>query len=271
MSATLPPPVRLAFTHYPSENGGDAAPLVVAHGLFGSGRNWTSLAKKLAADRPVYSVDLRNHGESPWDARMDYPAMASDLLAFAAEEIGEPALFLGHSMGGKAVMAAALSAPDQVLGAIVADIAPVAYAHSQGVYLAAMRGVDLSAVRRRGDAEPMLAVAVPEPDLRAFILQNLTISSQGARWRLNLDALDHGMAQILGWPDSLNTAAYPGQAFFLHGGASDYVTPAAETAVRARFPNATIDSLPGAGHWLHAEQPRPFVDRVLRWLREAAL
>ena len=83
----------------------DRPPLVIAHGLFGSARNWGAIAKRLAADRQVVAVDMRNHGDSPRDAVNDYPAMAADLGETIAG-LGGRADLLGHSMGGKAAMVA---------------------------------------------------------------------------------------------------------------------------------------------------------------------
>ena len=112
--------MKLAFADY-----GEGPPLIILHGLFGSGRNWTSIAKNLAANWRVMTVDLRNHGASPWDADMNYALMAEDVLALIeAEKLDSPVL-LGHSMGGKTAMMAALTNPDAIGALIVADIAPV--------------------------------------------------------------------------------------------------------------------------------------------------
>jgi len=250
------------------EPGGPATrpPLLIAHGLFGSARNFNTLGRKLASDRRVILADMRNHGGSPWADEMSYEAMAADLAAVIDRHAGGRAVVLGHSMGGKAAMALALTAPDSVAGLIVADIAPVAYGHSHSGYLAAMQTVDLSAVTRRSDADPMLAGAIPDPGLRAFILQNLAIEGGAGAWRLNLAALAANMEALIGWPASLAGRVHDGAALFLHGGASDYVAPEHHAAVRAQFPQARIEALPGAGHWLHAEQPGPFLAAVEGWL-----
>ena len=243
-----------------------APPLLIAHGLFGSARNFNALGRRFARGRRVVMVDMRNHGASPWSDDCAYPAMAADLAAAVRRHCGGRAVVLGHSMGGKAAMALALSEPDLLAGLIVADIAPVAYPHSHAPYIAAMKAVDLSRVARRGDADAMLADAVPEPPLRAFLLQNLVIEQGGARWRVNLDALERAMPVLTGFPDDLPQAAHDGPALFLRGEASDYAGPETEAAIRARFPAAEIETLPGAGHWLHAERPDAFAASVTAWL-----
>ena len=264
--------LKLAAERYESADAPEATPMLIAHGLFGSARNWTGLAKRFAEGRPVAVADMRNHGASPWSAETGYPAMGADLLETADSLFGRPALLLGHSMGGKAAMAAALQAPDRVAGLIVADIAPIAYPnHNHGDFIAAMRAADLSTATRRGEIEPQLVSAIPEAPLRAFILANLVFeqTSEGrrARWRLNLEALDAGMTELIGWPEALNGASYDGPSCFLHGGASDYVAAAGQAAIKRLFPKAAIEALPGAGHWLHAEQPDAFAAKVSDWLR----
>ena len=243
-----------------------APPLLIAHGLFGSARNFHTLGRRLARGRRVLMVDMRNHGQSPWAERNDYEAMAED-LADAIERLTEGrAAVLGHSMGGKAAMTLAGTYPELVEALIVADIAPVAHEHTHLGYVRAMKAVDLDRVRRRSDADPMLAEAIPEAPLRAFILQNLVIEDGRARWRINLDALEANMDALLDFPDDLPEPAYRGPAYFLHGSKSPYVPPETHPRIRALFPEAEIEALEGAGHWLHAEKPDAFVERVGGWL-----
>jgi pimeloyl-ACP methyl ester carboxylesterase len=230
---------------------GAAPPLVIAHGLFGSGRNWGVIAKRLAEDRQVIAVDMRNHGASPWTDSHGYDDMADDL----AEVIGNgPADVVGHSMGGKAAMMLALRHPGRVRRLVVADIAPVTYDHGQQQFIDAMRAVDLAGLTRRSDAEAQLAAAGVEPALQSFFTQSLDVG--GRAWRLNLDVLEREMPKILSFPET--DAAWDGPALFLSGGLSNYVRPEHRPAIRAHFPKARFARLKDAGHWLHAEKPREF-------------
>ena len=232
----------------------DRPPVVIAHGLFGSARNWGGIARSLAEDRAVIAVDLRNHGQSPWDDRHDYAALAGDLAEVLAAE-GPPVDVIGHSMGGKAAMVLALQQPDLVRRLAVIDIAPVAYTHTQQGHIDAMRGLDLAGLTGRAEADRRLAATVPDAGIRGFLLQSLDLRADPPRWRLNLDALEANMAAILGWPDP--DGRFEGPALFLAGGASDYVRPEHRPAIRAAFPRARIARIPCAGHWLHAEAPEP--------------
>lgn len=242
-----------------------ATPLLIAHGLFGSGRNWGVIARRLAEDRPVLAPDMRNHGESPWSDSHGYPDLAGD-LAEVIDANGGRADVLGHSMGGKAAMVLALTRPEKVARLIVADIAPVAYGHSQQAYIDAMRAVDLSAITRRSEAAAQLARAVPEPTLQAFFTQALDVGAR--KWRLNLDALEAEMPKILGFPEIDGT--FDGPCLFLTGAQSDYVQTGHRDRIRALFPRARFAKITGAGHWLHAEKPREFEASVRAFLGAAA-
>lgn len=241
-----------------------APPLLIAHGLFGSARNWRAIARALARDRPVVTVDMRNHGASFHHPAHDYPAMAADLGASIAAH-GAAVDLLGHSMGGKAAMALALSKPAAVRRLVVADIAPVAYTHSHAGHIAAMRAVDLGVVASRAEADAQLAAAgVDEAPVRAFLLQSLLLQETPPRWALNLDALDKSMADLVGWPGV--PGWFDGPALFLAGGQSDYLQPAHHAAIRAQFPAAQFATIAGAGHWVHAEKPREVIAAVAEFL-----
>lgn len=229
-------------------------PILIAHGLFGSARNWGVIARRLSDQgRRVITVDMRNHGDSPWAANHSYPDLAEDLAQVITAHGGQ-ADVLGHSMGGKAAMALALMHPGVVRRLIVADIAPVAYGHTQQHLIDAMRAVELSTIETRRDADLQLAQSVDSEGVRAFLLQSLDV--KGRRWRLNLHVLETFMPTILGWPDL--SARFEGPTLFLSGALSDYVKPEHRPAIKALFPKAQFAKIPGAGHWLHADRPREF-------------
>ena len=237
-------------------DGPAGTPLLIAHGLFGSARNWGVLAKRFAALRPVIAVDMRNHASSPWYDSHSYFDLANDL----AEVMDEPMDVLGHSMGGKSAMVLALQKPALVNRLIVADIAPVSYSHSQNGPIAAMRGVDLDAVTNRADAKAQLGDL--EPGVPDFLLQSLDMKEK--RWRLNLDVLEAEMDKIIGFPQI--SGSFLGETLFLSGGNSDYVQRDARDDIKAFFPKAKFAKIPGAGHWLHAEKPRDFEAAVTAFL-----
>lgn len=238
-------------------------PLVIAHGLYGSARNWGAIAKRLSDARPVLSVDMRNHGQSPWQDSQSYHDMAEDLAEVIAAT-GGVADVLGHSMGGKAAMVLALSHSDLVGRLVVADIAPVGYTHTQAHLIEAMRAVDLNAISSRRDADAQLAETVDEMAVRAFLLQSLDLGGGSARWRLNLDVLEAFMPRIVGFPAV--SGKFEGETLFVSGGQSKYVAAEDHPKIRGLFPKATFAQVAGAGHWLHAEKPREFEAEVRAFL-----
>ncbi|MEL6207033.1 MAG: alpha/beta fold hydrolase [Pseudomonadota bacterium] len=250
----------LNIVHYGPAEG---RPLLIAHGLFGSARNWGVIAKRLSDTRRVLAVDMRNHGASPWQDTHSYTDLARDLAEVITAH-GGVAEVVGHSMGGKAAMALALLEPQAVGRLVVADIAPVAYDHTQMPYLVAMRDMDLGNLDSRSAADARLAAQVEEAGIRAFLLQSLDLRSAPPRWRLNLSVLEREMDKILGWPEV--EGRFDGPTLFLSGGASDYVLPAHRPTIKALFPASRFAKIPGAGHWLHAEKPQEFVASVEAFL-----
>ena len=253
----------LNYTIFPATAPKDLPPLLIAHGLFGSGRNWGVIAKRLADQRSVITVDMRNHGESPRFASQSYPEMADDLAQVITAN-GGVADVLGHSMGGKTAMVLALTMGALVRRLVVADIAPVAYSHDQRQNIAAMAGLDLAGVTSRAEADLRLAKTIDDPALRAFFMQSLDLRASPPGWRLNLDVLSKDIDQIIGWPGT--AGQYSGRALFLSGANSTYVLTSHRALILAQFPHAYFARIPGAGHWLHAEKPREFEDTVRMFL-----
>jgi len=249
---------------------GAGTPLVILHGLFGSKRNWSSIARILGEQRRVFTVDLRNHGQSPWDPSHDYASLADDVARFIEERVGSPAAVLGHSMGGKVAMILALTRPELVERLIVVDIAPAASSGTLIKALHAMKAVPLAAYTRRTEVEAALADAIPDVAVRAFLVTNLAGGSEGLSWTLNLEALDRHADAILGFPEIPPGRRFVKPTVFLVGGRSDYVRPEHHAEIQRLFPAAVIETIDGAGHWVHADAPGSFVEAVARFLDASA-
>ena len=245
---------------------GSGPSVVILHGLFGSAGNWTAVARLLADRFRVYALDLRNHGASPWAARMDYPAMAEDVAAFIAARGLSSAAIIGHSLGGKAAMTLALTAPQWVERLVVVDIAPVARPPTHAAYAEAMRALDLRGVSRRGAADVLLKPRISNDAERTFLLQNLVPGADGLQWRINLDAILNGMAAISGFPECPPGTRYPGPVLVVRGALSDYVEDSDLPAFARLFPAFRLVTIPGAGHWVHAERTEPFLEAVIPFL-----
>jgi esterase len=248
--------------HYRDIDGAQPA-LLVLHGLFGSGSNWLSIGKHLARQRRTLLVDLRNHGQSPHSACMDYPVMVDDVLNLL-DHLELPSVdLLGHSMGGKVAMLFALTHPERVRRLLVADIAPVTYPMDEhNRVLAALRNLDLSQTRTRQDAFERLSPAIPAAPIRQFLLGNLRPHANGGlHWRIPLALLQAALPRIGGFPDQ-GGKRFAGPTLFVRGERSPYVDDQRAAGIAAMFPAADLETLADAGHWLHADQPEVFTTLI---------
>lgn len=252
--------VKLASRAY-----GEGPPLVVLHGLFGSGRNWHTIAGGLAASHRVYAVDLRNHGRSPWAEPMTCSEMIDDLRLFLEDHDLERASILGHSLGGKVAMLFALLYGQMVEALVVVDIAPVRYDQIYLAHVEAMRGVRLEDCADRRAVGRELAKGVADAMLRTFLMQNLVSRKGSYAWRVNLEAIGASMDDLSGFPD-VEGLDYGGRSLFVSGERSDYVKPDHEQLIRELFPWAEFEVIADAGHRVHTDQPDKFLERVTAFL-----
>lgn len=244
---------------------GDGPPVVLLHGLFGSGDNWGRIARALSADYTVITPDLRNHGRSPRHAEHHYAAMAEDVLALC-EQLALPAIhLLGHSMGGKVAMQFACAYPQRLHSLTVADMAMRHYADVHTPLINAMLAIDLSLTQTRSAVDQALAPHIPDAMVRQFLLTNLHKQNDQLQWRIPLHTLKNNYHYVQAALKPETTVALP--TLFIYGEHSDYLTPQDQQDLAASFSQAEFQSLP-AGHWLHAEQPEAFTQAVLQFLQQ---
>jgi len=240
--------------------------MVIVHGLFGSGDNWLTLAGKFPGWK-VYLPDLRNHGGSPWFDSFTMADLASDLASFADELNLKPCPWIGHSLGGKAVMELALSSPTKVAGIAVLDMAPRASEVRYQGFVPALRALDLSRIGSRTEAQAALEPKIADKPTLQFLLKSLVLDRAHPgrlKWVLNLESLDRNYQEI--WKAIDGDRSWNGPAYFLRGGASDFFQPGDEELTRQLFPHAEFGMVAGAGHWLHAEKPAEVLALLTRWL-----
>ncbi len=251
---------------------GEGAPLILLHGLFGSLENLGGIARRLQDDWQIHALDQRNHGSSPHTETMDYPAMASDVIAYMDRQGIEKACILGHSMGGKVAMQVALQAPARVERVIVADIAPVSYKPRHDAILEGLKSIDLNAVASRQDADQRLAEQVDALATRQFLLKNLERVPRDEqleggplfRWRLNLPVIDACYGNLSQAPEG--DGPYQGPVLFLKGADSAYIQEKHRESIQQLFPAAELRVIQDTGHWLHAEKPDTFAALCRRFL-----
>ena len=265
---------------------GTAGPRVAfLHGLFGQGRNWTQIAKGVAGpdgtEARCLLIDLPDHGRSPWSAEFSYEGyaahVADTLRAAAATDGGSPQdpwVVVGHSLGGKVAMVLALTEPTLVDRLVVVDIAPKGYGdlHRFSGYIAAMQGLPLGKLTSRADADERFAIEVPDPGVRAFLLQNLRRHGDQWGWQANLELIAADAAlgtgsRIAGFPGHPGEhPAYEGSVLWIAGGDSEYIAQEDGPGMRAMFPRTRTLTVKGAGHWVHSDAPEIVVGALRRFV-----
>lgn len=254
--------MKLNFRAQTTQNLHNNSPIVLVHGLFGSLDNLGILARDLLADHDVIQVDMRNHGLSPRSDDMSYPAMAQDLLDTLDANQIEKATFIGHSMGGKAVMALTALAPERIDRLVAIDIAPVDYhVRRHDEIFAAINAVTSAGVSTRQQAATVMREYLHEEGVIQFLLKSFV---DGA-WRFNVPVLWEQYPHIVGWE---TIPAWEHPALFIPGGNSPYVTEAYRDDLLAQFPQAKAHVIAGAGHWVHAEKPDAVLRAIRRYLAE---
>lgn len=238
-------------------------PLVIAHGLLGSSRNWQMAAKALESAYHVCCLDLRNHGSSPWAEPHSYEAMMEDVLEWMDRSLDRTPVLVGHSMGGKLAMKIACERPDRIRKLVVVDIAPRTYPKTHDEEFVGMRAVDLGSLASRGEAEAILEPRVPDWGMRKFLMTNLVRDEggQGFRWQVNLDAIESALRDLE--RSSLRDAdRYEGDALFVMGGKSPYFRKEDIPLIRHHFPQSAVEVIPESGHNPHFECRDRFAEIV---------
>ncbi|MEW5279501.1 esterase [Citrobacter freundii] len=256
--------MKLNIRAQSAQNLHNNSPIVLVHGLFGSLDNLGILARDLVADHDSIQVDMRNHGLSPRSPEMNYPAMAQDLLDTLDDRQIEKAIFIGHSMGGKAVMALTALAPERVERLVAIDIAPVDYhVRRHDEIFAAINAVTDAQASSRQQAASVMRQHLQEEGVIQFLLKSFV----DGEWRFNVPVLWDQYPHIVGWE---TIPAWEHPALFIPGGNSPYVTEAYREQLLAQFPQARAHVIAGAGHWVHAEKPEAVLRAIRRYLSEQA-
>ncbi|KAM6504088.1 Alpha/Beta hydrolase fold [Amanita muscaria] len=296
-------PVDLDYTLQIPQNGNTTEkPLVILHGLFGSKRNWTSLTKAFVSNlqRPIYALDLRNHGSSPHAAPMTYEHMATDVLHFFKKHKLQDVCLLGHSMsvqiahlsplphallvdcgsplrGGKVAMSVALNQnstsdnEDAISSLIVADIAPIRATLSQDFveYIHIMSKIEQMGLKTRSEAGKVLEEYEKDPSIRQFLLTNLVVppasSPKKAKFQVPLSLLNESISLLGSFPYEPGNRLWQGKTLVIKGSKSKYINRHNIPTIEAFFPDMRLEVL-DAGHWVHAEKPHEFMKLVVDFI-----
>jgi len=214
--------------------------------------NWATFARYLSESYTVYTPDLRNHGRSPHDPVFNYDALAEDLHDFIVNHDLGSAAVMGHSLGGKTAMLAALKWPQLISRLIVIDMAPKAYPAQHDAVITALQRVDPGDVSSRSAIEDQMMEELQDIHVARFLMKNLARTPDGnLHWRMNLPVLTASYAKTT---EAIHSdKPYPGPVLFVRGGKSKYIRDADMEMIHALFPAATLITIPEAGHWVHAD------------------
>lgn len=270
-----PQGLELNYLHRPAtEATPSSTPLVVMHGLLGSCGNWRSILANLCPTRPKYALDLRNHGNSPHDDAMDANSMVEDLLRTMDSLHIDSCALMGHSLGGKVAMKAALTHPDRFERLVVVDIAPLGYSKQNSAQwketaaiVECVASLDLTKVSCRDDAREVMGKQIEDPNILAFVLQNLVVDRATGvwSWRINAPTLHRQLPTLGSFTYDADLEAhgpYTKPTLFIAGGASGYLTEAHRVHMTPLFPSHTMETIPRAGHWVHSVAPRELTTLV---------
>ena len=246
---------------------GEGMPLLILHGFLGMSDNWKTLGNLFSEKGfQVHLIDQRNHGRSFHTDAFSPELMAEDLLHYIDHHQLKNVQLTGHSMGGKTAMFFAAAYPQFVSKLLIADIGPKYYPQHHQDILRGLQAMDFSQIGSRNEADTFLATYIPEMATRQFLLKNLyRTPEKKLAFRFHLESLIKNVDAIgKALPPSLN---YTGKTLFLKGERSAYITEDDNAYIKIQFPNAVIDEIRNAGHWLHADQPEAFFSRALSFLQ----
>ncbi len=252
--------MKLFFRKY-----GSGPPLLILHGLFGQSDNWNSMAKRFGENGfTAIPVDLRNHGLSPQSDQWNYDLMAEDVVQMIIDNDLDKVNIIGHSMGGKVAMKIALLHSGIVNKMIIADIAPKKYPRYHDDVLKILKGAPLSKFSSRKEGEEYMLKAISDPGMAQFLLKNLYRTEAGNfAWRFNLKVIADNYSEV---SKVVSGKPVDTSVLFLRGEKSTYIRDEDFEAAKSLFPNSSLLTVQGSGHWIHAEKPEDFFKAVTNFL-----
>ncbi|GBL73047.1 Protein ABHD11 [Araneus ventricosus] len=289
ISAAKPKPVELKYscmTVIPAEHQEqrpDDVPIILLHGVGGNRESWHGVFELLAFDtkKEACIVDLRNHGESPWNSdEYDVEAMTEDIKHLIDELKAPKAIVVGHSLGGKIAVHLALTYPERVEKIIVEDMRP------NGVNPEGLKETEFYCKALK-ELEKDIPQGVTEIEAKkAFLkllnehLQKINLSfksyeglefipikcSDGkCQWSINpilIDTILRNINELL----NESSGRFDGPALFIYGGASKFKVGDDESNIKKLFPNAKLVEVAGADHIVHTF--KKFTREVIKFIND---
>lgn len=248
-----------------ANTSGNGKPIVILHGFLGMSDNWKSIANQLSESFEIHALDLRNHGKSFHANEFSYDLMALDVQSYIEENISTSVILIGHSMGGKVAMQLACQQPQLIKKLVIVDIGPKYYPPHHQQILEGLQAIDFSKKPSRAEVEKDLSEYIKDFGVRQFLLKNLYWQTPNQlAFRFNLKILAKKVEEI---GKSLPTEyQFDGETLFMRGQNSNYILDEDWEHIVKQFPKSKLETIPNAGHWLHAEQPDLFIQKLLNFV-----
>jgi len=239
---------------------GQGKPFIILHGLFGSSDNWQTLSKKIAEYYTVLSVDMPNHGHSPWNQDFSIRSMTNDIKELFDDLELNDAILLGHSMGGKVAMTFAQDYPKLLSKLIVVDIGVKKYPPHHQHILKAINSLDLKTIQTRQQAQQHLTKHLESINVTQFLLKNLYWNNKKLNWRFNINAIEPNIHTVI---EAIQKKECNVQTLFIRGEQSNYILESDFSEIETIFIDSEFATIKNSGHWIHAEQPEEFINTTL--------
>jgi len=246
---------------------GSGSPIIILHGLFGMSDNWVTFGKQLANNFEVFIPDLRNHGRSPHSSEFDYDFMQNDLKEFINEQKLEEVILIGHSMGGKVAMNFALNSPEFVKKLVVLDVSPVSATPLPEIMqiIEAVNTLDLDKFNSREEIKYQLDGTIEKRKIVEFLMKNVQRwDSNSFAWKFNVAAISDKLAIIASGIETEIVFNKP--SLFIGGDKSQYLTGDNIYQIFQIFPEAKLEVIKNAGHWLHVDAPEELLEMIREFI-----
>lgn len=261
--------MKLSYKLYPfrpnTENEKSLGDIIILHGLFGSSKNWVTVAKFLSNFGSVYTVDQRNHGDSPHAAEHSIRLMSEDLEEFILDRQIKNPILLGHSMGGLVAMYFDFTHPGVLNALVVQDIAPRSYPFAYDQEIQSM-SFPLEGFTSRTQIDTEMAKFLPDTFIRQFLQMSLERLDSGEyRWKLNVEGLNQARRVFdHPFPEKISSDT---KTLFILGGSSDYIKDTDETLIQDTFSHLTMESILGGGHYIHYTHQTEYLEILKNWFQ----
>ncbi|WP_028975323.1 alpha/beta fold hydrolase [Spirochaeta cellobiosiphila] len=229
---------------------GEGLPLLAMHGLMGDKDNLAFLKNAFDGQYQKILIDQRNHGDSFHTYNMNYSIMAEDLFNIADHLEHDSVYLIGHSMGGKAVMEAALQHPDRVEKLIVLDMVPFAFPYRYVDYMEAMLKAHEKSFMTKEELKDFLLNELHEKAPFPFLAKNFS-RKPPYRCRMGLKELLANVDHI--FEELPKGRTYSGETIFIYGRNSFMMQYLDEEKIKEYFPMASFHYV-DSGHLVHLDK-----------------